>query len=56
MNVDQKKVSRVEIIGQNGRECVKYGEFTFSLQDDGKTLKVFVDKECSAEKIKKNFK
>jgi len=45
MQINQHQITRVEIIGKNGRECVKYGAFSFSVQDDGKTLKIFVDKE-----------
>ena len=36
------KITRFEFITkENGREIVRYGEFTFQLQDDGRTLKVF---------------
>ena len=37
-------VTRVEVIGE-GREFVKYGinGISISFQDDGKTLKVFID-------------
>ena len=42
------KVSRLEVIGPEGREYVRYfneGEFmSHSLQDDDRTLKVFIDK------------
>ena len=41
------KVSRLEVIGSEGREYVRYfekGEFmSHSLQDDDRTLKVFID-------------
>jgi len=42
------KVSRGEVIGPEKREYVryfKYGEFmSYDLQDDDRTLKVFIDK------------
>jgi hypothetical protein len=42
------KVSRVEVIGPEKREYVRYfkdGEFmSYDLQDDDRTLKVFIDK------------
>lgn len=37
-----KDISRVEIIDSTGRVYVKYSTFTFSCQDDFKTLKIFV--------------
>ena len=37
----QPKISRFEYITDKGREVVEYGEFTYSIQDDGRTLKVF---------------
>ena len=40
-------VSRVEVIGPDGREYVRYfeeGEFMrFSIQDEGRTLKIFIE-------------
>ena len=42
------KVSRLEVIGPEGREYVRYfkkGEFmSHDIQDDDRTLKVFIDK------------
>lgn len=38
---DEPKITRFEYITDKGREVVEYGEFTFQLQDDGRTLKVF---------------
>ena len=35
------KITRFEYITDKGREVVEYGEFTYSIQDDGRTLKVF---------------
>ena len=37
----EPKITRFEYITDKGREVVEYGEFTFQLQDDGRTLKVF---------------
>ena len=37
----QPKITRFEYITDKGREVVEYGEFTYSIQDDGRTLKVF---------------
>lgn len=34
-------INRVEIIGPDGREYVKYDDFEVQLQDDNKTLKLF---------------
>ena len=42
LNTSNKtKITRFEYITDKGREVVEYGEFTFQLQDDGRTLKVF---------------
>ena len=44
-------VSRVEVIGKNGREYVRYfedEEFMYiALQDDNKTLKIFIEDDSS---------
>lgn len=34
-------ITRFEYITKEGRQIVEYGEFTFQLQDDKRTLKVF---------------
>ena len=43
------KVSRVEVIGKEGREYVRYfkdSEFMYyGLQDDDRTLKIFIEKD-----------
>lgn len=46
-NFDTSKVTRVEVIDDNGRSYVKYGiaDIEFSLQDDGRTLKLFLKVE-----------
>lgn len=45
IEIDQSLLSRVEVIGPDGREYVKYhNKITLSLQDDGKTLKIFLEK------------
>ena len=42
-----KKVSRVEVIGPDGREYVRYFEvkehMRYVLQDDNRTLKIFIE-------------
>ena len=40
--MENKTVNRFEIIDSNGRAMVVRGEISFSEQDDGKTLKVFI--------------
>jgi hypothetical protein len=44
---DFPDVNRVEVIDENGRSYVKYfcNNVKISLQDDGHTLKLFLDKE-----------
>lgn len=46
-DTDTSKVTRVEVIDDNGRSYVKYGieDIEFSLQDDGRTLKLFLKVE-----------
>lgn len=42
---DFSKVTRIEVIDSNGRAYVAYDVTpTIMLQDDGRTLKVFVDR------------
>lgn len=42
-----KNVTRIEVISDSGREYVKYGctNVEPSIQDDGKTLKLFFNKK-----------
>lgn len=42
--MDWEKINRVEVIDNNGRQLVRHevNELTFDLQDDGKTLKMFI--------------
>jgi len=43
-----KKVTRVEVIDEKGRSYVNINyknKVSLSIQDDGKTLKVFIDKK-----------
>ena len=53
MKVD--KVTRVEVIDETGRAYVKYldsdQEVTYSLQDDNRTLKVFIRKTDESQDI-----
>jgi hypothetical protein len=39
--MDGKTFSRVEIIGPEGRVYVAYGLYVASVQDEGRTLKLF---------------
>ena len=43
--LDTSAVTRVEVIDSNGRSFARHGYFNvkLSLQDDGRTLKVFCD-------------
>lgn len=50
--IKTEQITRIEVIGDSGRECVKYGSFHFSIQDDGRTLKIFVVEEEPPEKLK----
>jgi hypothetical protein len=43
-----ENVNRLEVIDENGRSYVKYlknQKVRYSLQDDDRTLKIFIDKE-----------
>lgn len=42
-----KSVTRIEVISNSGREYVKYGckDVEPQIQDDGRTLKLFFNKE-----------
>lgn len=46
---DDEKLTRIEIIGDDGREVVKYAPegcyYRRSVQDDGQTVKFFVEKK-----------
>ena len=48
MDSDLSKVDRVEVIDQDGRSYTNYLEedqsVKFSIQDDGRTLKIFVER------------
>ena len=41
---ENNKISRLEVIDDNGRSYVKYfdGECELSYQDEGRTLKIFI--------------
>lgn len=44
--IDSTQISRVEVIDENGRSYVKYfdvGKLDFSIQDEGRTLKLFIN-------------
>ena len=44
---DAEKISRVEVIGPDGREYVRYFKedewMHYMIQDDGRTLKIFIE-------------
>lgn len=44
-DLDVSKVTRLEVIDENGRSYVKYqiSDIEFSLQDDARTLKIFLE-------------
>lgn len=48
---DVEKVTRLEVIDADGRSYTMHGieSMEFSLQDDGKTLKIFVMRKPNAE-------
>lgn len=50
--MNYEKVSRVEVINNNGRVYTQLGVvgMTFDLQDDGQTLKIFVNSDPKKEK------
>jgi len=47
MVIEHKKVNRVELVTQDGREFVNWEckNVKTSLQDDGRTLKIFLEKK-----------
>ena len=49
--MDWEKINRVEVIDNNCRQLIRYDVNTvqFDLQDDWKTLKMFIDYEPSEE-------
>jgi|LakMenE01Jun11ns_1017448.scaffolds.fasta_scaffold9696572_2 hypothetical protein len=57
--MNYENVSRLEIIDSKGRSYVEYGivGMTFDLQDDGRTLKIFVtaDEEKANQTRKQLF-
>lgn len=42
-------ITRLEIIGVNGREVVHYSDMEYDIQDNGRTLKVFIKPEHEDE-------
>lgn len=49
--VVMQKINRIEVIGPNGREYVRYGSNGLVIveQDDGRTLKVFLRQPTEGE-------
>ena len=49
--MDNNKITRLEVIENGKRKYVKWnGQFEFSLQDDFRTLKIFVKKRKKEKK------
>ena len=44
-----KHYTRFELIGPTGRITVHYGKVEADEQDGGRTLKVFIDRECGGQ-------
>ena len=45
VTINQQKITRVEVITESGRAYVKHNsDINLSIQDDGKTLKIFISK------------
>lgn len=55
-NQNFEKVTRVEVIDADGRSYIKYGVtgIEFSLQDDNRTLKIFLN-ESESKLLKQGF-
>ena len=49
--MDWEKIKRIEVIDNNGRQLVRHNvtAVQFDLQDDGGTLKMFIDYEPEEE-------
>lgn len=51
----EEKLTRIEIIGEEGREVVKYAPegyyYRKSVQDDGQTIKFFAEKKYCKEEL-----
>ena len=44
MEIDEKKITRIEVITKKSREFVKWdSKVKLEVQDEGRTLKVFVE-------------
>lgn len=44
--INEKKITRLEVITPKGREFVKWDcKIKMAVQDEGRTLKIFVDRE-----------
>lgn len=56
-DVETDKVTRFEVIDNHGRSYTKYGviKLHFSLQDDDRTLKIFVDHTDNEEQAIHDF-
>jgi hypothetical protein len=53
---DPTRLTRLEVIGEDGRLLVFYGRMkNFDLQDQGRTLKIFLGKDCKGCMQDKEF-
>lgn len=48
-------ISRFEVIDKHGRQIVHYGTTTYQIQDDGRTLKVFLEDEVIFNNYREEF-
>ena len=54
--MNTSKVTRFEVIGNKGLVLHEYVKtLMLELQDDGQTLKVFIDENADDESVKKHF-
>lgn len=43
MEIDNEKITRLEVISEKGREFVKYCKIHLVIQDNGRTLKIIIN-------------
>ena len=57
-DVEIEDVERIEVIGTEGREFVTYVEpgVTMSVQDDGRTIKLFVGRKLTEDETIERWK
>ena len=55
MNIDTAKISRVTLVDENGRVYERWNlDVILSIQDDGRTLKVFASPKVKPEAVVEN--